>query len=228
MATKRGAFEESTKVHSSSELDDILRKARTQPSRSLDEDDYDDFEERTIVGPAQELAAKSLTTPDPDQPIAARPSTKNVVRRTGPVEIPRASGAMPAVRAAGSASELAVPPVKTDDDAFEPWDDFDGPGDKAPVAAAEPEREPVDEAAPSSVVVTEAEASPSIVVEEAPQPVAAPITMPARKGMRWGVVAWFVLLVAMLGSGGFAYWKILELQHELALTRSALEAEKLR
>ena len=220
MATKRGAFEESTKVHSSEELDDILRKARTQPSRSLDEDDYDDFEERTIVGPAQELAAKSVTTPDPDD-VVARPSTKNVVRRTGPVEVPRASGVMPVVRAAGSASELALPPPKSDDDAFEPWDDFEQPGDKP---SADPE--PVVEAASS--IVVEPAAPTSIVVEEAPQPVAAPVTVPARQSMRWGVVAWFVLLATMLGSGGFAYWKILELEHELALTRSALEAEKLR
>jgi hypothetical protein len=147
---------------------------------------------------------------------------------------------MPAVRAAGSGSELTVPPAKTDDDAFEPWDDFEAAPSKTPSAPPAPELVRAI-AAPSVVVEApieepvdeRIEAPPSIVIEEPapPQPAQvapANVTPAKRSGMRWGVAAWFVLLAAMIAGGGFAYMKILDLEHELALTRSALEAEKLR
>ena len=210
----------------------MLRKASRQKS-ALNEDDYDNFEEHTIIGPAQELAAKSMAVADEPAPASTpvRASTKNIVRRTGPVPIARSSDVMPAVRAAGSLSEL-TPPTPTDDDAFAPWDAFDKPD----VEVETPLERPTVQAPPIE------RPSQNIQLEQADMPaptVLDPISTPALptiqpvpekpvKKMRLGAIAWVLLLLVMIGAGSMAYMRITALEEELALAKSALEAAKVR
>ncbi len=98
-------MEESTKIHSASELDKMLQSTRSAS------DEPDAHDERTVIGNSQELAARSMSIPD-DHPVASRASS-NVVRRTDPSPV------------------VPAPPVPADvrtnlvdeDDAFAPWDD---------------------------------------------------------------------------------------------------------
>ena len=257
MATKSPQFEESTKIHSSDELDDMLRKASRQKS-ALNEDDYDNFEEHTIIGPAQELAAKSMAVAEEPAPAPTpiRASTKNIVRRTGPVPVvARSSDVMPAVRAAGSLSELTPPPppAPTDDDAFAPWDAFDKPDVDAASAVESPVERPTVEAPPLDRPSQDIEPPPVEPMTAAPAentsheidtPALDVMSMPTLptlppvvkhavveqpvKKMRWGAIAWVMLLLVTIGAGSMAYMRIAELEHELAMTKSALEAAKVR
>ena len=221
MGTKTERFEESTKIRSSDEMDELLRQARSRPVM-LDDDGADEFEEHTKIGPVHELAAQSMTVPDDTPPAMPRASTKNVVRRTSSHVVARSSDVMPVVRAAGSLAEMTPP--ATDEDAFEPWDESAEPAEAAPPAppARDSFAEPPALDAPPAIAASIAEPPAMLPVMRAD---AAPAL---RRGMRWGVVAWVVLLLTMVGTGSFAYLKIAALEDELAMTRSALEAAQVR
>ena len=220
---KSDAFEESTKIHSSSELDEILRQARTRPVMQDDDDIEGSFEEHTRIGPVAELVAQSMTIEDQTPPPIAAPrtSTKNVVRRTAPVPVVQPPEMMP-VRAAGSLSEM-TPPAPTDEDAFEPWDAMDAaPLEVAPVIAPPVFEAPVvEDVAPPTMID-----APRPMAMPMPAVIAKPVEVPAPKKLRWGAVAWVVLLVVMMGAGTMAYMRITALEEELAMTKSALEAAK--
>lgn len=196
MGTKFDEFEESTKVKSAAEIDEMLRQASVtrEPREEVDE-----FECHTQIGHVAELVARTAI-PDDEPPVA--PTSSNVIRRSAPIAAVRPSAV---IRAVGSANDVPVA-VTEEDVAFEPWDEapVHRPSTPIPLPLAAPE--------PSAQVKV-----------AAPAPIAH-----ARSGVRWGVVAWVVLLLAMMGAGTMGYMKIAELEQELAMTKSALDAERVR
>lgn len=194
MGTKRDQFEESTKVRSAEEIDEMLRSA------SAAAEPHDDFEHdaHTKVGNIDELVAQTRArTADPVPPTASRP---NVVRRASSPVLGSTTPPL-GMRAAGSQSELA--PVKSDDAAF---DEMIGEssdrtfGEQAlPLALPPP---------PQSM--------PMPVIAKLPD-------APRAQGVRWGVVAWFALLAIMIGVGSVGYIRIKQLEDQLAAAKTKLE-----
>jgi hypothetical protein len=211
-------MEESTKIHSASELDEMLHK-----SRSPSEVD----EERTMIGNSQELAARSMSVPD-DRQVATRASS-NLVPRTGPSPIVPAPPVLPA-------------DVVDEDDAFAPWDDAQqrtapqGPPDELVAALKEPTAHP-GWPPPSPP-------SPPPRMLDAPMPMPMPMPMPVPMQMPMLVqphvapnahaprsrvtVILVAVIVALLIGGVVGYRRILSLERELAATRSALDAANAR
>lgn len=134
-------FDESTKVHSSEQLDEILRQAQAREAEDPNDvnRDFEDYAESTRIAPSEEIA-RAMTEAGGKlaMPAVGRVATTNVVRRSSSHIIARASDQMPSVR--GSAEiERAPTPPPTDDDAFGEWDA------DAPKAAREPGDEPPSE-----------------------------------------------------------------------------------
>ena len=97
--------EESTKIHSASELNEMVRQAKSEPTAEFEDDEH------TMIGNSQELAARSMSVPD--APPAPRASS-NIIRRTGAV--------MPVRPTSEPPPESDV--IDLDEDAaFAPWDD---------------------------------------------------------------------------------------------------------
>lgn len=179
-------FDESTKVHSSEKLDEILRQARSRESDEANRD-FEDHVEHTRIGPSEELA-RAMTAPPQTLPAIGRVATANIVRRNSALHlVARASDQIPSVRATGSLSEIAPPP-KADDDAFDEWND----NAPKPAALAAEERAPDDEPPCEKItaktqpllerIPLEAIPPPeerSAVVEAPPPVVAEPATRPS-------------------------------------------------
>ena len=232
MATKRPieAFEESTRVHTSDQIGKILEQAQARLLASEEVNrDFEDVQEHTMVGNSQELAKQAM-----------RSVTANVVKRSTLTNLP-------AVRAQGSANELRPPPVAaTDDDAFGEWDesvtkkptppesqdvDIDDIDNVIASMPETPAEAPVIEAPPRLAdmpVVVEPEVETVVHKRGAVQEVVAPepTAAPKRKSTRWGVVAWFALLAAMIGAGSMAYLKINELERDLAAAHAQLRGHR--
>ena len=56
---------------------------------------------------------------------------------------------------------------------------------------------------------------------------ATPATAP-RRGVRWGVIAWCMLLAAMIGAGTVGYMRIAQLEDELARAKIELKRANAR
>jgi hypothetical protein len=178
-------FDQPTSVHSSKDLDEILRQECAVPDCEPD-NDFDDTD-HTKIGPAHELAAQSMMITD-EQVNVPRPS-RNVVRRTGAMPAVRGSGVMPQVRAEGSLNEMRDP-------------------------AGEIDRDRDELGAVRAVEIFDDEPSISVVVP-AVIPVAMPVetieATPARV-RRLGLIAWVVTLAVMIPGGIFGYLRIAELE----------------
>ena len=212
MGTKNEFLEEATKVKSPAEIDEMLRQARSGPSTSEPPPfhDADEFEAHTQIGQLSELARQSLMIEDPaPPPVMPRASSANVIRRaTSPHAVVRASNVMAAVPD-GSLPEM--PKAADDESAFDQWDDF-----VAPAAA-----EAGDVPAPPI-------AEPTPIVQPIVQPSASEAVVSLRANSRWGVVAWVVLLLAMIGTGTMGYLRIAHLEDELAMTKAALDVARIK
>lgn len=243
MGTKSDAFEESTKIKSSAEIDEMLRDAATnRPATFEDDYDEDDFDAHTQIGNVQELVARSAIPDEPPPPLVVGRASTNVIRRaTTPNMVARSSNVMAAVMPQGSMPNLPLPAAKTDDEAFAAWDDFDDTSQKAePIPAADPipAAEPIwEQAEPSTLVATPpppAIAMPPInMYEEAPvvyapvvqAPVVealAPQTTTVRRKLPVAVVAWVVLLLVTISVGTMSYMRIKQLEGELASARAQI------
>jgi hypothetical protein len=104
-------FEESTSVRSSSDLDEIVRKAKEAPQEDpekLPEFAQFDDDEHTAIGQMADLAA-SMKLPEPVAPL---PSANVVRRRTNPaMPVARISEPMAAVRASSPVIARASSPM---------------------------------------------------------------------------------------------------------------------
>jgi hypothetical protein len=102
----KSSVDESTKIHSASELNEMVRRAKSEPAPEFEDDEH------TMIGNSEELAARSMSVPD--APPAPRASS-NIIRRTGPMRAP----SEPAPASPADVVELEP----DEDDAFAPWDD---------------------------------------------------------------------------------------------------------
>jgi hypothetical protein len=213
VGTKSNELEESTKIRSSAEIDEMLRAAGVSPSVPSD-DDYDDFDAHTQIGNVQELAARSMSIED--EPAIIPRASSNVIRRTtSPHVVARSTKDLPAVMPMSSNSELPLPaPPKTDDDAFAPWEDqFEEQLEATPI---------VEMPEPSTLVGTPPPPiKPSIIVEEAPVPIV--LAAPTPSKLRWGIVAWVVLLLVTISVSTLGYMRITQLEQELASAKAQLK-----
>ncbi|MBA2541503.1 MAG: hypothetical protein H0V17_17810, partial [Deltaproteobacteria bacterium] len=220
--------EESTKIHSASELDEMVRRAKSEPALNEFDDD-----EHTMIGNSQELAERSMKVPD--EAPAPRASS-NIIRRTGPVMVVRAASEPAPVPALGIQTEvvqeLDVDELDVDEDAaFAPWD---GMGQRTSpqsanelVAALEevvPKSLP-DVAVPSSIATARVDGVVRAPVE-APQPrvearVPAPIVMVppvdiASQGrLRIDRIVAIAVAVVLIVVIAFGYRRISALEDEL-------------
>lgn len=220
MSTKLDEFEESTKIKSSHEINEMLRNAAARPEPIFENEDSGGFGDvHTQVGNIQDLIAKSKEA-DPPPPVVARSSTHVIRRASSPVVIER-----PAL---GSQSDVPPP---SDDDAFAEYD--------APQAA------PIEFDALDSAANVEAEATSKgrLAMIDEPMvlstPVGRPLPLPAPAPsmpmpvirveqkqptqLRWGAIAWVALLVITMATATLSYLKISELQQDLADARAQLK-----
>jgi hypothetical protein len=123
--------EESTALHSTEDLDAMLRKAEAataEPAREPQPGGFAD-DEHTMIGSAQELEALALkAAPEPEPPKSA---ANTVRRRTNPMGVVHVTGQMQTVRPSGSISiptapapapppsRAPAPATQSDDDLFE-------------------------------------------------------------------------------------------------------------
>ncbi|MDB4960541.1 MAG: hypothetical protein JWP01_540 [Myxococcales bacterium] len=141
--------EESTALHSTEDLDAMLRKAEAaaaaEPARQAAPSPFAD-DEHTILGSAQELEnLAKKAAPEPELP---KSSANTVRRRTNPMGVAQVTGQMATVRASGSmpiptapAPTTVPPPVRaaapatpSDDELFDAAFADPEPGPAAPPA----------------------------------------------------------------------------------------------
>jgi hypothetical protein len=210
VGSKRDEFEESTKVRSAAEIDEMLRSTSAESAEP-----HEDFEHdaHTKVGNIDELVAQTRArTADPTvRPGAAR----NVVRRaSSPVigaSVGRNTPSLGVTRATGSQSEIEPADAKTksDDAAF----------DEMQIDEAPPER--TSERTFGEKAMPLALPAPPV---SAQMPVAKKLPdAPRSQSVRWGVVAWFALLAIMIGVGSVGYIRIKQLEDQLAAAKTKLE-----
>jgi hypothetical protein len=204
VGTKRNDFDESTKVRSAAEIDEMLRSATPEAHEDFEHDAH------TKVGNIDELVAQTRARTADPIPVTPRP---NVVRRaSSPVigaTVGRNTPVLGVTRAAGSQSEIepAAKP-KSDDAAFDEM--LDG-------TPAEPtsERTFGEKAMPLALPAPPMSGSMA-AVKKLPE-------APRTQGVRWGIVAWFALLAIMIGVGSVGYIRIKQLEDQLAAAKTKLE-----
>jgi hypothetical protein len=206
VGSKRDEFEESTKVRSAAEIDEMLRSTTAEP--------HDDFEHdaHTKVGNIDELVAKTRARTNDPIPVTPR---ANVVRRaSSPVmgaTVGRNTPVLGVTRATGSQSENESTAAKTksDDAAFDEMQ--------------------IDEQAPERTSErTFGEKALPLALPAPPLSMAMPVLAklpdaPKHRGVRWGIVAWFALLAIMIGVGSVGYIRIKQLEDQLAAAKTQIE-----
>jgi hypothetical protein len=197
-SSKREEFDESTKVRSAAEIDEMLRSASAAAEAQEAHDDFE-HDAHTKVGNIDELVAQTRARTADPIPVTPRP---NIVRRASSPVIGATTPAQ-GTRAAGSQSEIAKEAPRSDDDAF---DDMQVPSRKSDRTFGE-------KALPMPLP------APPLSAE---LPVAKLPTAPVR-GVRWGVVAWFALLAIMIGVGSVGYIRIRQLEDQLTAAKAKLE-----
>src|SRR5688572_1822865 len=133
-------FDEATKLHSSDQLEQMLRREVEQVNP--------DFEgsEHTMLGDLEALAQSMKLVDEAPVPVpvpTTRQSARHTVRRPSSSSPVRSTGQTPAVRALGSMTDMSKPAFKQDDDAFEPWDDIDAEPVQAAPAPEPATRRPI-------------------------------------------------------------------------------------
>jgi len=206
--------EESTKIHSASELDEMVRRAKSDPAQDFENDEH------TMIGNSQELAARSMSVPD--APPAPRASN-NIIRRTGVVTVARPTSEPPA-------TSDVVELTPDEDDAFAPWDDA---GQRTSPQSADQLRAALEEAAPSTPAQREApiEAPKTQVSPEELPWVEASLVSPVvakPSTLRVERIIAIVAVALLIGVIALGYRRISALEDELAATKSALDAASSR
>jgi len=223
VGTKIDEFEESTKIKSSHEINEMLRNAAARPEPIFNDEDSGGFgnDAHTQVGNIQDLIAKSKEV-EPPPPVVPRASTHVIRRASSPVVIER-----PAL---GSQSDFPPP---SDDDAFREYDaPAAGPDLAAPIAFD------ALESAGNEATIDEPQMLPSMPVgrplplppppTSMPMPVVRNFTQeqPRPTQLRWGAIAWVALLVVTMATATLSYLKISELQQDLADARAQLKTKR--
>lgn len=200
MGAKRDEFEESTKVRSAAEIDEMLRSASASAEVPEANEDFE-ADQHTKVGNIDALVAQTRArTGD------LVPRTPNIVRRDSQPVLPAVGRNTPTfgTRAAGSQSEI-VKEAKSDDAAFDEM--LDEPKRDSQRTFGE-KAQPMPLPAPA---------------QSARMPVATKLPAAPQKGVRWGVIAWFALLAIMIGVGSVGYIRIKQLEEQLAAAKTKLE-----
>ena len=223
----KSSFEESTKIHSASELDEMVRRAKSEPAVEFEDDEH------TMIGNSEELAARSMSVPD--APPAPRASS-NIIRRTGAV---RATSEPSPV-----ASQADVIELEPDDDAFAQWDDA---GQRTSPQSPDQLLAALKGVTPATVTNPETPARVEVTPRVAPQAVEAkikggqtpaveaslrsplvmmPPSVEVTKGttLRVDRIVGIVAIALLIGVIVLAYRRISSLEDELAATKAALDA----